>query len=282
MSTITGNRNGYGLVGVMVAIVAAGLLMVPLTRWYISMTSGTEGLQDKLAMQAIIQDHWLTLNDEGFDELSAAIATKGSTWTENVGEGGRYTITTSFGGAGKYVNAACTDGTPGTDERQCRKVSVQIKDNVTGQTQALNLTKVASQTDTRLKTLETKANTLDGKVATAQSTADAAKSAAATAQSTANTAKTNAATAQSTANTAKTNAATAQSTANTANTNANSALSKFGSYYTAAQVDSKISSSSSSGATQKVWVATDTCHSIALSFKNGLFQRISDTDSCGD
>lgn len=139
-------RDGYGLMGVLVAIAAAGLLIIPLTRWYISMTQGAENLQDKLAMQTIIQDHWQTLNDEGFDELSAAIATKGSTWTENVGEGGRYTITTSFGDAGKYVNAACTAGAPGTDERQCRKVSVQIKDNVTGQTQALNLTKVASQT----------------------------------------------------------------------------------------------------------------------------------------
>ena len=165
MPTERGSRKGYELVGLMVSIVATGLLVVPLTRWYISMTSGTEGLQDKLAMQAIIQDHWLTLNDEGFDELSAAIATKGSTWTENVGEGGRYTITTSFGDAGKYVNAACTDGAPGADERQCRKVSVQIKDNVTGQTQALNLTKVASQTDKRLKDLEARSTNLEGRVA---------------------------------------------------------------------------------------------------------------------
>lgn len=158
-------RSGFGLIGIMVAIVATGLLIVPLTRWYISMTSGAEGLQDKLAMQAIIQDHWLTLNDEGFDELSAAIATKGTTWEENVGEGGRYTITTSFGDAGKYVNAACTDGAPGTDERECRKVSVQIRDNVTGQTQALNLTKVASQTDKRLKDLEARSASLEGRVA---------------------------------------------------------------------------------------------------------------------
>ena len=161
-------RSGFGLIGIMVAIVATGLLVVPLTRWYISMTSGAEGLQDKLAMQAIIQDHWLTLNDEGFDELSAAIATKGSTWTENVGEGGRYTITTSFGEPGKYVNAACTDGTPGTDERECRKVSVQIKDNVTGQTQALNLTKVASQTDKRLKDLEATAAGLGTRMTAAE------------------------------------------------------------------------------------------------------------------
>ncbi len=132
------------------------------------MASGTEGLQDKLAMQAIIQDHWLTLNDEGFDELSAAIATKGSTWTENVGDGGQYTITTSFGDAGKYVNTACTDGAPGVDERECRKVGIQIRDNVTGQTQALNLTKVASQTDRRLKDLEATAAELGTRMTAAE------------------------------------------------------------------------------------------------------------------
>ncbi len=226
------SRAGFGMTGILVAIAATGLLVVPLTRWYISMTSGAEGLQDKLAMQAIIQDHWLTLNDEGFDELSAAIAAKGTSWTENVGEGGRYTITTSFGDAGKYVNAACTDGVPGADERQCRKVSVQIKDNVTGQTQALNLTKVASQTDKRLKDLEAKATTLDNRISSVNSSL---------------TNKIN--TAQSTADTAKANAATAQSTANTAKTNADSALSKFGSYYTKSEtytkseVNSKVSSS---------------------------------------
>ena len=48
------------------------------------------------------------------------------------------------------------------------------------------------------------------------------------------------------AGTTKANAATAQSTADTANSNANSALSKFSSYYTSAQVDQKIKSSSSS------------------------------------
>lgn len=183
MPTEIGSRKGYELVGLMVAIVATGLLVVPLTRWYITMTQGTEELQDKLAMQSIIQDHWLTLNDEGFDELSAAIATKGTTWEENIGEGGRYTITTSFGDTGKYVNAACTNGTPGTDDRQCRKVSVKIKDNVTGQTQALNLTKVASQTDKRLKDLEAKAVALDGRITTAQSTANTAKTNAASALS---------------------------------------------------------------------------------------------------
>lgn len=218
MSTVIRNRKGYGLIGILVAIVATGLLVVPLTRWYITMTQGTENLQDKLAMQAIIQDHWLTLNDEGFDELSAAIAAKGTTWEENVGEGGRYTITTSFGDAGRYVNAACTDGAPGTDERQCRKVGVQIKDNVTGQTQALNLTKVASQTDKRLKDLEAKATTLDNRISSVNSSL-----------------------------TSKIN--TAQSTANTAQSTANSAISKFGSYYTKSEtytkseVNSKVSSS---------------------------------------
>ncbi|MBE6094549.1 MAG: hypothetical protein E7199_03630 [Schwartzia succinivorans] len=234
------------------AIVATALLVVPLTRWYITMTQGVENLQDKLAMQAIIQDHWLTLNDEGFDELSAAIATKGTTWEENVGEGGRYTITTSFGDAGKYVNAACTNGTPGTDERQCRKVSVQIKDNVTGQTQALNLTKVASQTDKRLKDLETKAVALDGRITSVNS-----------------------------------NLSSSISSVNSSLTSRiNTVDGKFGSYYTAAQVDSKISATSGAGVSTSFTVlyrGHASCYSAyRITIRNGIVTSVTDAsdDSC--
>ncbi len=269
-------RSGYGLTAILVAMLAAAMLVVPLTRWFLGMSAGTEDLQTKLMIQTIAKDKWDEIHAETFDDLAAALAANPSPWTEYIGDGNRWKIETTIGGEGKYVNAACADGTAGATDRKCRKVSIQVTDTMTGMTQAVNLAKVDSEFfNSRMKALETS-------IATAQSTADAAKSAAATAQSTADTAKANAATAQSTANTAKTNAATAQSTANTANTNANSALSKFGSYYTAAQVDSKISSSSSSGATQRVWVATDTCNRIELFFKNGLFQRISGSNGCGD
>ncbi len=235
---------GFGLTSIIIAIVALGAIMVPVTKWYMGMASETNDIQTKMTMYTIIQDKWDEIHAETFDDLASTLASKPSPWEEYIGEGNRYKIVTTIGNEGKYKNAVCTAGTAGATDRKCRKVAIQVTDTQTGMMQAVDLAKIDSEYfNSRMKALETKAASLETKVATAQSTADAAKSAAATAQSTANTAKTNAATAQSTANTAKTNAATAQSTANTANANANSALSKFGSYYTAAQVDSKVSSS---------------------------------------
>ena len=182
------------------------MLVVPLTRWFLGMSAGTEDLQTKLMVQTIAKDKWDEIHAETFDDLAAALAANPSPWTEYIGDGNRWKIETTIGEEGKYVNAACADGTAGATDRKCRKVSIQVTDTMTGMTQAVNLAKVDSEYfNSRMKALETS-------IATAQSTADAAKSAA----------------------------ATAQSTANTANTNANSALSKFGSYDTAAQVDSKI------------------------------------------
>lgn len=194
------------------------MLVVPLTRWFLGMSAGTEDLQTKLMVQTIAKDKWDEIHAETFDDLAAALAANPSPWTEYIGDGNRWKIETTIGGEGKYVNAACADGTAGATDRKCRKVSIQVTDTMTGMTQAVNLAKVDSEYfNSRMKALETKAANLDTKVAAAQSTAD----------------------------TAKANAATAQSTANTANSNANSALSKFGEYYDKAEVDSKLSNSAS-------------------------------------
>ena len=153
------NRKGYAIVAVLAAIAAAGILMVPLTRWFVSMSQGTEELEGKLALQTILKDYWERLNAASYDEIQAAIESKGPTWTEKTGEGNRYTITTSFGDTGKYVDATCYAGTPGTDERKCRRVSIQINDSLNGLTQAVNLTKAdaaagGSALESRLASLE--------------------------------------------------------------------------------------------------------------------------------
>lgn len=117
----------------------------------------------KLALQAILKDYWERLNAASYDELQAAIDTNGTTWTEKTGEGDRYTITTSFSDTGKYVNATCYAGEPGTDDRKCRKVSIQINDSLNGLTQAVNLTKAdaaagGSALESRLAALENNFN----------------------------------------------------------------------------------------------------------------------------
>lgn len=136
-------RSGSGLIGILVAIAAVGLMIPPITRWYITMAMGTDDLAAKMERQTILQDKWNTLNATSFDDITELITAKGgSSWSEDVG---KYTITTTIDAAGKYANAACTDGTPGEDDRQCRQVHLTIKDNETGQTQALDVTKIAPE-----------------------------------------------------------------------------------------------------------------------------------------
>lgn len=107
------------------------------------MAMGTDDLAAKMERQTILQDKWNTLNATSFDDITELITAKGgSSWSEDVG---KYTITTTIDAAGKYANAACTDGTLGEDDRQCRQVHLTIKDNETGKTQALDVTKIAPE-----------------------------------------------------------------------------------------------------------------------------------------
>ena len=228
-SFLTG-RSGYGLTAILVAMLAAAMLVVPLTRWFLGMSAGTEDLQTKLMVQTIAKDKWDEIHAETFDDLAAALAANPSPWTEYIGDGNRWKIETTIGEEGKYVNAACADGTAGATDRKCRKVSIQVTDTMTGMTQAVNLAKVDSEFfNSRMKALETS-------IATAQSTADAA-----------------------------------QSTANTANTNANSALSKFGSYYTAAQINSTLGNyytKSQTYAKSEVDTKTQSLQGVSLYFNS--------------
>lgn len=118
-------RHGFGLVGILAAIAAAGVIMIPLTRWYISMTQGTEGLNEKLEMQSIIQDYWSQLNAATYDEFNEAIVAKGTTWTEDIGD--KYKLTIEFSADGKFEDATCNVGAAaGADEKHCRKTKILL------------------------------------------------------------------------------------------------------------------------------------------------------------
>lgn len=150
-------RSGYGLTAILVAMLAAAMLVVPLTRWFLGMSAGTEDLQTKLMVQTIAKDKWDEIHAETFDDLAAALAANPSPWTEYIGDGNRWKIETTIGEEGKYVNAACADGAAGATDRKCRKVSIQVTDTMTGMTQAVNLAKVDSEYfNSRMKALEKK------------------------------------------------------------------------------------------------------------------------------
>ena len=160
-SFLTG-RGGYGLTAILLAMLAAAMLVIPLTRWYLGISAGTDDLQTKLMVQTIAKDKWDEIHAETFDDLAAALAANPSPWTEYVGDGNRWKIETTIGEEGKYVNAACADGAAGATDRKCRKVSIQVTDTMTGMTQAVNLAKVDSEFfNSRMKAMEDSISSLN-------------------------------------------------------------------------------------------------------------------------
>ena len=138
------SRNGAALIYLAVAMGALALLIIPMTRWYISMNEATGDLQNRLELQSIIQDRWSQINAASYDEFKEAIATKGTTWTENIGD--KYKMTIKFSSDGKYVNAKCNVGTSaGANDRHCRKATITLTSTKDASTVAsIETTKVSS------------------------------------------------------------------------------------------------------------------------------------------
>ena len=138
-------RRGMSIIMLVMMIAAIGICMLPITRWYLSITKDVDYLSQKLEMQSIIQDHWHQLNDQSFDEFEEAIATNGNVFTEEVGD--KWTVTTTFGPLGAYKNALCNEGsTPEDEDRRCRKAHIEIK----SKTDPENLSLVMATTTTRV------------------------------------------------------------------------------------------------------------------------------------
>lgn len=118
-------RHGFGMIGIFVAILAVGLLMVSITRLLMSMSQGIGNLSERLEMQSIIQDQWKQMNAGTYEDFEDIVAAKGSPWTQSFGE--KYEMKVEFGGKGKYVDAACdSSGSVAETDRQCRKVTITI------------------------------------------------------------------------------------------------------------------------------------------------------------
>lgn len=118
-------RHGFGMIGIFVAILAVGLLMVAITRLLLSMFQGVGNLNERLEMQSIIQDQWKQMNAGTYEDFEDIVAAKGSPWTQSFGP--KYEMKVEFGGKGKYVDAACdSSGSVAETDRQCRKVTIAI------------------------------------------------------------------------------------------------------------------------------------------------------------
>ncbi len=123
MTLKTKDRAGFGMIGIIVAIVAVGMLMISITRLLISMSQGVGNLNERLEMQSIIKDQWRQLNAGTYEDFEDIVTAKGPTWTEALGE--KYDLKVEFGQNGKYVNATCDTSSSVSDmDQQCRKVTI--------------------------------------------------------------------------------------------------------------------------------------------------------------
>lgn len=118
------NRKGQ-MTGTLIAVIAVAIVMIPVTKWLISMKTGTDDLETRLEMQSIMQDYWNQINEATYDEFQSSVAARGTTWQEEIGD--KYTLTMEFSADGKYENASCSVGASvGSNERHCRNVTATI------------------------------------------------------------------------------------------------------------------------------------------------------------
>lgn len=146
--SIIKSRKGYSVLLVVLGIIVAGIAMLPITKWYLSLHAGMEDLDTRFEMQSIVQDAWNRLLAEDYDETTERIATKGSSYTEDIGD--KWTLKYTYGSEGSYESAQCnTSVTPSDDDRKCRKVTISVEpkagSGVTAKPYSIETTRVASQ-----------------------------------------------------------------------------------------------------------------------------------------
>lgn len=119
------NRKGFGLTSAIVEIAVVAVIMLPLTKWFMSLSSGTNELATRSEMQSIVQDYWSQINLATYNDFQDAIAAKGKKWKDEVGE--KYDLTIEFSDDGKYADTGCKVGVEaGTDDRHCRNVTITL------------------------------------------------------------------------------------------------------------------------------------------------------------
>ncbi len=119
------NRHGVGMVGALIAIAAVGLLVVPVTRWYMSLSDGAYHVAEQKEVQTLIRDYWDKLTTLTHDEIQSAIASRGTSWLEEPSD--KYDLKVEFSADGRYANGACSVGTAvGAGESHCRTVELSL------------------------------------------------------------------------------------------------------------------------------------------------------------
>ncbi len=122
------DRRGAMMAPLLVAVAVAAIAIIPIARWFIAFSHGTENINEQLAMQSIIQEYYSKVSAASYEEIKATIEAKGTTWTENIG--GRYTLTVEVSDPGKFENAICNlDEAAGAYDRVCRKVNITLVSN---------------------------------------------------------------------------------------------------------------------------------------------------------
>lgn len=122
-------KKGITLIGILLGVVAFGVLAFPMARWLMKMTQETQELKNQTELQSIVQAYWSRVNAATYDEFQEAIAGRGTTWDDTVGN---YVLSIKFSADGKYNNGTCSVGTAaGAADRHCRKATITIrsKDN---------------------------------------------------------------------------------------------------------------------------------------------------------
>ena len=210
---------GIGYAGVILGVALAGFVLFPITKWFLNINSGTNDLSKKLEMQSVIQDYWQSLNAMTYDEFEAAVASRGTTFSEDIGN---WKVTTTFSAKGKYANSTCSPGTtPTADDRSCRRATITIQNkNDTLQSTKLDTTKVSSQSDKRIRDLEDAMSSMKTRVTNAE------------------------------------NKFSNYYTKSQVDSKDTTISNKFGSYYTSAQTDAKISAMT---AGQSLWIDGKVC-----------------------
>lgn len=152
-------RRGMALLPVVIGVAAVGILVYPVLRWYFSMIQGTANLEDKLEMQIITQEYLGRINAATYDEIVQTVATKGSSWTEDVG--GKYEVKYEIGDDGKFADAKCdTEAVIADGDRHCRTATITLVSK-TGPTQVMNLSTISVATVGRIPEIQKKLSVQD-------------------------------------------------------------------------------------------------------------------------
>ncbi|MBE6094545.1 MAG: hypothetical protein E7199_03610 [Schwartzia succinivorans] len=118
-------RHGAGMVGALIAVAAVGLLVVPISHWYLSLSDGVHHVAEQKEVQALLQDYWSKLTILTHDEIQEAIVVRGLSWLEDTSD--KYDLKVEFSADGKYIDGSCSVGTSvGAGESHCRNVVLSL------------------------------------------------------------------------------------------------------------------------------------------------------------